>query len=532
MGLFAKNNEFKPVLEEGVMMVLIAVENNVAQHLHANTRLADEQRLMRTDAWSIRVTGDFMIVMNNLLSLPVIVRHPQRFSDPRAFTATFKRELIRLLEVLPVPRVKVRMIRDAQLKQVEFVRPVVPALQQRLQIFQNLLTRPDIVQWDDDPSNPAISLALMKNLKLQDVKTNEVQTATELFENYVINNFAIPAHPKLNEHNRRYLYHSESLNDVMNESEVSEEIIQDYRSSLEQLGKSDQIIDRDTDYATDYLSYLAEDGKTILDDISTIYYYAYDYGKRNSERLTTSKYRGMGAAFREFGRFLKRQALFADADFDQFSQALNQAIDNATPAKEGYRLERMLHSAESELARRRSSLKHAHHYRKIEYQIKVELADYQPSMWRRLQFSGETRLDELCYFIMASFGATGSHLYNLQLNKKNYQLPYLDGGENITLHWLGEAQQGDRLTLEYDFGDSWQFNILIEKTTPIRRYRLSPTEPKVLDGNGKGIVDDIGGTAGLELAAQDDQTINSGFNANQLQKQWFALTAEIAKQYQ
>ncbi|MFR5008194.1 MAG: hypothetical protein ACLUB8_02295, partial [Limosilactobacillus vaginalis] len=158
------------------MMVLIAVENNVAQHLHANTRLADEQRLMRTDAWSIRVTGDFMIVMNNLLSLPVIVRHPQQFSDPRAFTATFKRELIRLLEVLPVPRVKVRMIRDAQLKQVEFVRPVVPALQQRLQIFQNLLTRPDIVQWDDDPSNPAISLALMKNLKLQDVKTNEVRT--------------------------------------------------------------------------------------------------------------------------------------------------------------------------------------------------------------------------------------------------------------------------------------------------------------------------------------------------------------------
>lgn len=89
----------------------------------------------------------------------------------------------------------------------------------------------------------------------------------------------------------------------------------------------------------------------------------------------------MGAAFREFGRFLKRQDLFADADFDQFSQALNQAIDNATPAKEGYRLERMLHSAESELARRRSSLKHAHHYRKIEYQIKVELADYQPNMW-------------------------------------------------------------------------------------------------------------------------------------------------------
>lgn len=512
--------------------MLIAVENNVAQHLHANTRLADEQRLMRTDAWSIRATGDFMIVMNNLLSLPVIVRHPQQFSDPRSFTTAFKRELIRLLEVLPVPRVKIRMIRDAQLKQVEFVRPITPALQQRLQVFQNLLTRPDIVQWDNDPSNPAISLALMKELKLQDVETNEVQTVTDLFEKYAMNDFAVAAHPKLNEHNRDYLYHSKSLNDVMNESAVSEKIIQDYQDSLEQLGKSDQIIDRDTDYAMDYLSYLAENGETLLEDIATIYYYVYDYGKRNNERLTTSKYRGMGAAFREFGRFLKREDLFTDADFDQFSQALNQAIDDATPAKEGYRLERMLHSAESELARRRSLLRHARHYRNLQYQLKVELADYQPAMWRRLQFSGETRLDELCYLIMASFQATGSHLYNLQFNKQNYQLPYLDGGENITLHWLGEAQQGDRLVLEYDFGDSWQFNILIEKVTSTRRYRLTPAEPQVLAGSGKGIVDDIGGTAGLELAAQDDQTINDDFNANQLQKHWVALSTEIAKRYQ
>lgn len=514
------------------MMVLIAVENNVAQHLHANTRLVDEQQLMSTDTWSIRVTGDFMIVMNNLLSLPVIVRHPQQFSDPRSFTAAFKRELIRLLEVLPVPRVKIRMIRDEQLKQVSFVRPVTPALQQRLQIFQNLLTRPDIIQWDDDPSNPAISLALMKNLKLQNIETNEIQTATELFESYVINNFALAAHPNLNEHNRRYLYHSKSLNDVMNESEVSEEIIKDYQLSLEQLGKSDQIIDRDTDYATDYLSYLAELGNTILDDVSAIYYYVFNYGKRNNERLTTSKYRGMGASFREFGRFLKRQHLFANADFDQFSQALNQAIDDATPAKAGYRLERMLHSAESELARRRSSLRHAYNYRKLQYQVKVSLADYQPSMWRRFRFNGETRLDDFCYFIMASFGATGSHLYDLRLNKKNYQLPYLDGGENITLHWLGEIKDGDRLTLEYDFGDSWQFNILVEKVSSSSRYRLISTDPKVLSGSGKGIVDDIGGTAGLELAAQDDPTINEGFNVNQLQKKWVELTTKIAKRYQ
>ena len=54
-------------------MVLIAVENNVAQHLHANTRLADEQRLMRTDAWSIRVT----VILSNLVTRGLL---PQRLS--------------------------------------------------------------------------------------------------------------------------------------------------------------------------------------------------------------------------------------------------------------------------------------------------------------------------------------------------------------------------------------------------------------------------------------------------------------------
>lgn len=512
--------------------MLIAVENNVAQHLHANTRMANEQELLNTDAWSIRVTGDFMIVMNNLLSLPVIVRHPQQFSDPRSFMTAFKRELIRLLEALPVPRVKIRMIREQQLKQIEFVQPVGPLLQQRLQVFQNLLTRPDVIQWDDDPSNPAISLALMQNLKLQDLETNTVQTVTDLFENYASTKFNVVAHPKLNEHNRRFLYHSASLNDVMNESAVSETIIADYQNALEKAGKSDQIIDRDTDYAMDYLSYLAENGQTMLDDVSAIYYYVYNYGKRNHERITTSRYRGMGAAFREFGRYLKKQDLLTDTDFDQFSQALNQAIDDATPARDGYRLERMFHSAEAELAKRRTLLRHAHHFNKLQYQLKVSLADYEPQMWRRFQFNGETRLDDLCYYIMASFQATGSHLYNLRLAERNYQLPYLDGGENITLHWLGEVEEGDHLVLEYDFGDSWRFNISVEKVDALRRYRLRSTEPRIVDGNGKGIVDDIGGTAGLEMAAQDDPTINDNFDIKQLQNDLARLTAEIAKRYQ
>ena len=69
--------------------MLIMVERNVAQHLHANVRTTDAQQVLKSTSWSVRTVGDFIIVMNNLLSIPVIVRHPQQFSDSRSFVAAF-----------------------------------------------------------------------------------------------------------------------------------------------------------------------------------------------------------------------------------------------------------------------------------------------------------------------------------------------------------------------------------------------------------------------------------------------------------
>lgn len=84
-------------------MVIIAVDDLLAQHLHVNTRARFKGQLGNAQNWSVRVTGDFMIVMNNQLALPVIVRHPQRFNDSRSFMAAFKRQFLALLELSPIP---------------------------------------------------------------------------------------------------------------------------------------------------------------------------------------------------------------------------------------------------------------------------------------------------------------------------------------------------------------------------------------------------------------------------------------------
>lgn len=49
----------------GVDRVIIAVENSLAQHLHVNSQVIAPSELLETNVWTIRVTGEFMIIMNN-----------------------------------------------------------------------------------------------------------------------------------------------------------------------------------------------------------------------------------------------------------------------------------------------------------------------------------------------------------------------------------------------------------------------------------------------------------------------------------
>ena len=238
--------------------MIIAVEKSLAQHLHINSQVIAPAQLLDNDVWAVRVAGDFMIIVNDMLGLPVIVRHPQRFNDSRSFMTAFKREFLKLLEVAPIPHAKIRMLREAQFQQVQFTLQIQPEMQQRLQLYQNMIMGPNaVIDWEQEPQNEELALKIADQTPAIGDRTSDNYSVMEAAEDYVTAHFALAAHPALNEHNRTYLYRSLSLNDIMNASAVSEKILDDYEEYLEYLQKSEKIIERDLDCAVDYIGYCA-----------------------------------------------------------------------------------------------------------------------------------------------------------------------------------------------------------------------------------------------------------------------------------
>lgn len=515
--------------------MIITVENSVAQNLHVNPQMINDLSLTSPEAWSVRTSGDFMIIMNNLLALPVIVRHPQRFNDSRSFITAFKQEFLHLMEQIPIPHAKVRMVRDAQFQDVRFTSQQADSAPLHLQTYQNILTGPNAtIDWDSHPSNVELALQLANQTELYDPDTDETMPVLELFANYVMKNFSLPAHPDLNEHNRNYRYHSSSLNDVMNAVAVDERLLKDYQQYLQNRGKSDQVIDRDIDTADDYFSFCDGYEKTIFDDLALVYNYLLQYEAATATRMTATQLRDKCVALRELGRFMRYQRLFSAADFDQFVQAISQGANDLVTTDQNYYFQRLLRNVQNQVQDQRDALTVARHRSHQRYQLTVTLDDYQPAMWRQFDLSGDTRLDGLCYLILASFGAKGRHLFTLQDQEQTYQLPIFDSGlgthESLLAHWLGEYQVGNELLLTYDFGDNWHFKIKIDKATT--ESRLRTTGPaKLLAGSGRGIIDDIGGVAGLTDVAKDDPAIDQPLNVNKEQVTWVKRAEQLRRHY-
>ena len=107
------------------------------------------------------------------------------------------------------------------------------------------------------------------------------------------------------------------------------------------------------------------------------------------------------------------------------------------------------------------------------YHLKITLEGIAPPIWRRLQVPGNANLGWLHAVIQVAMGWTNSHLHKFIVGKQVYSDPSfdLDGyedsphvvDENTTS--LSEVARRVRSTFayEYDFGDSWDHRITVEK---------------------------------------------------------------------
>ena len=110
------------------------------------------------------------------------------------------------------------------------------------------------------------------------------------------------------------------------------------------------------------------------------------------------------------------------------------------------------------------------------YQLKVTLLGCSPAIWRRLLVPGNADLGWLHNVLQVAMGWTNSHLHHFIAGGKCYSDAGLHedmiGEENSDLDESKASlesvvpQKGAKFIYEYDFGDSWEHQVKVEKILP------------------------------------------------------------------
>ena len=110
-------------------------------------------------------------------------------------------------------------------------------------------------------------------------------------------------------------------------------------------------------------------------------------------------------------------------------------------------------------------------YSSIVYQLKITLRDIRPPIWRRVQVRASEALAHLHDVAQISMGWTNSHLHSFTVEGVDYGFPMPDlgfddlGFKDESKVKLGKLIPGEKFKFfyQYDFGDSWEHEILVEK---------------------------------------------------------------------
>ena len=130
------------------------------------------------------------------------------------------------------------------------------------------------------------------------------------------------------------------------------------------------------------------------------------------------------------------------------------------------------------------------------YLLKIRLIDIEPDIWRRFVVPGMITLDRLHDAIQIVMGWTDSHLHTFSIGGKDYvEMPEDFGIEEGKYHLVDLIKKkGSTFTYEYDYGDSWKHEILIEDSTFNTLSLLQPIQ--CMEGERACPPEDVGSTSG------------------------------------
>lgn len=145
------------------------------------------------------------------------------------------------------------------------------------------------------------------------------------------------------------------------------------------------------------------------------------------------------------------------------------------------------------------------------YQFKVTLQGVKPPIWRRLVLPPDSTFWELHIAIQDSFGWTDTHLHQFfigspaERNARRIAIPHPDDDmytdlkepydESITKLAAVFSDKVQKISYEYDFGDGWIHEIMLEKTLPLN---LDEAYPQVIAGKRACPWEDSGGPWGYQ----------------------------------
>jgi Plasmid pRiA4b ORF-3-like protein len=137
------------------------------------------------------------------------------------------------------------------------------------------------------------------------------------------------------------------------------------------------------------------------------------------------------------------------------------------------------------------------------YQLKVTLRDIHPPIWRRIQVWEDTTLAQLHTILQIVMGWEDYHLHEFVIGRRLYSVPDPDDimyERNVVdeSHLPLEdvvPRVGTEFAYLYDFGDSWEHDLILEA---VLLPETTAQYPTCIGGERRTPPEDVGGIPGYE----------------------------------
>lgn len=134
------------------------------------------------------------------------------------------------------------------------------------------------------------------------------------------------------------------------------------------------------------------------------------------------------------------------------------------------------------------------------YTLRIKLRGISPSIWRKIEVPSNVKLTSLAEIIITAMEWYNEHLHQFRTKDKVYYAT-AQKDDDIDTNWGGDfsinqllKKEKDKVVFEYDFGDSWEHDIVLSKVEDYDKDE--PHIVKLISGKRACPPEDCGGVWG------------------------------------